>query len=129
MHDGDRRGFNAFRAVVKRLKGRDPRGENTRWRTCSEITNYACAMKMAAIGVDGNSATIELPLQVPETTVRIDTPGIKTVAIDGDPLRRVHAKSFFEDGTFWGSDDKTYAAFTPTGRSVALTVETSTDRP
>jgi hypothetical protein len=41
MHDDDRRGFNAFKTVVRRLKERDPDGERTQWRKCSEITNYA----------------------------------------------------------------------------------------
>ena len=43
LHDGDRRGFRAFKTVVERLRGLDPQGERTCWRTCGEIADYACA--------------------------------------------------------------------------------------
>ena len=42
MHNEDRAGYRAFQTVVRRLRERDPRGEYTRWRKCSEITDYAC---------------------------------------------------------------------------------------
>ncbi|MDP6039146.1 MAG: hypothetical protein QGG64_11395, partial [Candidatus Latescibacteria bacterium] len=50
LHNDDRRGFKVFQEIVRRLKARDPFGERTRWRKCSEITNYAIAREMAEVG-------------------------------------------------------------------------------
>ena len=51
IHNEDRRGFRAFQTIVRRLKERDPNGEKSQWRKCSEITNYAIAREMADIEV------------------------------------------------------------------------------
>ena len=65
LHDDDRRGFNAFKTVVRRLKERDPNGERTQWRKCSEITNYACAREMAEVMVEDHTIRLDLPVCVP----------------------------------------------------------------
>ena len=123
LHDNDRRGFNAFKTVVRRLEERDPRGEYTRWRKCSEITNYACAREMAEVAVEGNRVRLDLPVQVDEFTLRLRGVDVKGVAVDGVPLERVGSRAGFEDGTFLCEGDGTFVAFTPQGRYVVVEVD------
>ena len=123
LHDNDRRGFNAFKTVVRRLEERDPRGEYTRWRKCSEITNYACAREMAEVAVEGNRVRLDLPVQVDEFTLRLRGVDVKGVAVDGVPLERVVSRAGFEDGTFLCEGDGTFVAFTPQGRYVVVEVD------
>ncbi|MCK5804122.1 MAG: hypothetical protein KAI66_14900, partial [Lentisphaeria bacterium] len=71
LHNEDRRGFNAFKTVVRRLRERDPNSERTQWRKCGEITRYACARKMATVSVESNIISLDLPVCVPELTLRL----------------------------------------------------------
>ena len=64
-------GSNAFKTVVRRLKERDPNGERTQWRKCSEITNYACAREMAEMVTEDNTIRLDLPVIVPDLTLRL----------------------------------------------------------
>ena len=134
LHDDDRRGFNAFKEVVRRLKARDPFGANTQWRKCSEITNYAIAREMGGIRVDGQTISLELPVQVPEFTLRVTGADVKGVNVDGVPLDRARTRAKFSDGTFLTGDDPafyrrdkaTFIAFTPQQRNVKVEVLTAT---
>ena len=83
LHNDDRRGFNAFKTVVRRLKERDPNGERTQWRKCSEITNYACAREMAEIVVEDNTIRLDLPVCVPDFTLRLTGADVRGVSVDG----------------------------------------------
>ena len=60
-----------LQTLLTRLRELDPRGELTRWRKCSEITNYACAREMATVQVDGDTVRLHLPIAVPELTLQI----------------------------------------------------------
>lgn len=122
IHDNDRRGFNAFKTVVRRLRERDPRGERTRWRKCSEITNYACAQEMAEVVVEGNRVRLDLPVQVAEFTLCLQGVDVKGVSVDGVPLERASSRAGFEDGMFLDDGGSTLVAFTPQGRSVMVEV-------
>ena len=122
LHDDDRRGFNAFKTIVRRLEERDRRGEYTRWRKCSEITNYACAREMAEMQVEGNAVRLDLPVQVPEFTLRLAEVDVGGVSVDGEPLARASSRAEFREGTFLGEGEKTFAAFAPKSRSVAVEV-------
>ncbi|MBT5875519.1 MAG: hypothetical protein HOH43_19005, partial [Candidatus Latescibacteria bacterium] len=128
MHDGDRRGFHTLKTVVNRLKLRDPTGEATRWRTCSQITDYACARNMATVANKGREVNLELPLRVPELTLRIDTGNVSGISVSDGPLKQVTEKRYFESGTFWRKGDTTLAAFNPSSRTETVTIE-STDLP
>ncbi|MGA1196005.1 MAG: hypothetical protein ACO36I_05845 [Candidatus Latescibacterota bacterium] len=122
IHNDDRRGFRAFQTVVRRLEERDPKGERTRWRKCSEITNYAIAREMAQVVVDGQTILMTLPVLVPELTVCVRDVLVNKVTVDGKPLTHALTRSGFEDGTFYRENDVTYLAFTPTGKDVKVEV-------
>jgi hypothetical protein len=122
IHNDDRRGFRAFQTVVRRLEERDPNGERTRWRKCSEITNYAIAREMADVRVAENKVSLTLPVQVPELTLCVRDVTVTGVSVDGKPLTQAMTRSGFEDGTFYRDGDATFVAFTPEGRTVTVEV-------
>jgi len=122
MHDGDRRGFNTFKTVVRRLRELDPRGERTRWRKCGEITGYACAREMAEMEVRGNSVQLDLPACVPEFTLELKEVDVVGVSVDGKPLRRVGRRVDFESGTFLVEGDAALVAFDPVLRHTRIEI-------
>jgi hypothetical protein len=122
LHNDDRRGFNAFKTVVRRLKERDPDGERTQWRKCSEITNYACAREMAEITVSGHTIQLDLPVRVPDLTLRLTGVEVRGVSVDNQPLTRAAARRAFKSGTFFSEGDHTFAAFDPKNRRTTVTV-------
>ena len=123
LHDGDRRGFRAFQTIVRRLKERDPNGEWSQWRKCSEITNYAIAREMADVSVAGQRIALDLPVQVPAFTLRLRDVVVAGVTVNGKPLTRAQTRSAFEDGTFYREGDVTFVAFTPEARAVRVEVD------
>ena len=120
LHDDDRRGFNAFKTVVRRLKERDPDGERTRWRKCSEITNYACAKEMAEIKVDGNEIKLDMPVIVPELTLRVSDVHVKEVSVDGKPLKEATSRVGFQTNFFFTENGTTFVAFDPENRETVV---------
>ena len=122
LHDGDRRGFNTFKTVVSRLEERDPQGERTRWRKCSEITTYAIAKEMADVSISGNTITLDLPVQVPEFTLKIEGTAVRSVTVDGRPLAEANSRAVFENETFYRDGSVTFASFTPTSRTTSVVV-------
>jgi hypothetical protein len=122
IHNEDRRGFRAFQTIVRRLEERDPQGEYSRWRKCSEITNYAIAREMADVTVEAQTIKLTLPVQVPEFTLRLRDVTVTGVMIDGKPLTQALTRAAFEDGTFYRDDDVTLVAFTPDGEDVTVEV-------
>ncbi|HJN16665.1 MAG TPA: hypothetical protein QGH10_14265 [Armatimonadota bacterium] len=123
MHDDDRRGFRALKTVVSRLKDLDPRGERTRWRKCGEITNYACARSMAEVSVADGSVQLDLPVRVPELTLRITDVDVAGISVGGTALKRVDDRAAFETGTFLTENGSTLIAFDPTDRKASLEVQ------
>jgi len=123
MHDEDRGGFNAFKEVVSRLRERDPRGEWTRWRTCSEITTYACAREMARVEVNDNKVELDLPVCAPELTLHFTDIEVAEISVDGRPLAKAGRRADFRSGTFWREGMETYAAFDPQAARVAIEVQ------
>ena len=124
LHDADRRGFNAFKTIVRRLEERDPEGERTCWRKCSEITTYACARALADCRVDGNVIHLDLPVRVPEFTLCFTNAEVRGVSVDGRPLARARSRRGFVNETFYPEGEVTLAAFTPAGRSTVVEVQT-----
>jgi hypothetical protein len=124
LHDGDRRGFQALKTVVDRLEALDPHGERTRWRTCSEIADYACARELAAVVTEDDTVRVDLPLRVPEFTVRLHGAAAQSVTVNGLPLTRATDRRAFADGTYLVTGEGTLVAFTPTERRSVLHVLT-----
>ncbi len=123
LHNDDRRGFNAFKTVVRRLQERDPNGERTQWRKCSEITNYACAREMAEVVVEGNSIRLDLPVRVPDLTLRLTGVDIRGVSVDGVDLTRAGRRAAFKSNTFLAENNITFVAFNPTHRQPVIKVQ------
>jgi hypothetical protein len=117
MHDGDRRGFRTLQTIVSRIRQRDPEGIVTRWRTCSEITNYACAREMAHVSRDGDTIALDLPVGVPELTLRLTGIKPRGIVIEQSPLQHVRSKREFEGGTFFYDGPDTLLAFDATNTS------------
>ena len=123
LHNDDRRGFNAFKTVVRRLKERDPNGERTQWRKCSEITNYACAREMAEIVVEGNRIQLDLPVRVPDLTLRLTDVDVRGVVVDGTNLTRAGSRASFKSNSFFAENNTTFVAFNPTHRQPVIEVQ------
>ncbi len=123
LHNDDRRGFNAFKTVVRRLKERDPNGERTQWRKCSEITNYACAREMAEIVVEENNIRLDLPVCVLDLTLRLTGVNVRGVSADGADLTRARNRSAFKSNTFFAENNTTLVAFNPTHRQPVVEIQ------
>ena len=123
MHNDDRRGFRALKTVVRRLRERDPQGERSRWRKCSEITNYACARGMAEVTVDGSTVTLDLPVLVPELTLRLTGMPVRGASVGGAPLQEATSRAAFTSGTYLAEGDVTFAAFDPTARKTVVEID------
>ncbi|MGI8912787.1 MAG: hypothetical protein ACR2JY_03170 [Chloroflexota bacterium] len=128
MHDGDRRGFRTLQTVVERLRQRDPNGERTRWRTCSEITNYACVRELATVQVEGDTIHLDLPRSVLELTLRLRGTRARGIRLEQQPLQEAGNQAGFQSGTFyWDGTDTLLAIDPPAGsRTVQLIVQTGT---
>lgn len=122
LHNEDRQGYEAFKTVVRRLKERDPQGERTRWRKCSEISTYACAKEMAQVSVEGGTLSLDLPVQAPEFTLRLTGTAVREVKVDGRPLVRAANHAAFASNTFLAEGEDTLLAFDPAQRSVRVEV-------
>jgi hypothetical protein len=123
MHDEDRGGFKAFQSVVRRLRERDPRGEVTRWRKPSQITRYACAREMADVRATEDGVELDLPVLVPEMTLRLSAAPVQAVSVDGSPLQRVEKRSAFETGTYLVDGEEVLIAFDPAQRRCRIKVD------
>ena len=125
LHAEDHHGLDALQTVVRRLKALDPTGERTRWRKCSEIAAYACAREMAEVRVEGRMIHLDLPLPVPELTLRLTGAFVLGVLVEGVPLARVGTRAALESGTFFQEGRVTLAALhTPRQRTVRVEVVT-----
>lgn len=124
MHNDDRRGFNTLKAVVRRLKEFDPKGEKMQWRKCSEITKYACAREMANISLEDNIINLDLPVRVPDFTLRIKGVDVKSVSVNGFPLTYATTRSSFKSKTFFRERDITFIAFDPSERHNSIKIDT-----
>ncbi len=123
LHNDDRRGFNAFKTVVRRLKERDPNGERTQWRKCSEITNYACAREMAEVVMEDNNIQLDLPVCVPDFTLRLTGVDVRGISVDGKDLTQAGSRTTFKSNTFFTENNATFVAFNPTHRQSIIEVQ------
>lgn len=122
LHNDDRRGFNAFKTVVRRLKELDPNSERTQWRKCSEITNYACAREMAEITVDENTIKLDLPVRPPDFTLRLTDAHPRGISVNHDVLAQASTRANFKSGTFFKENNSTFVAFDPTEQQTTVEV-------
>ena len=123
MHNDDRRGFNTFKTVVRRLKELDPKGEWTQWRKCSEITNYACAREMAEMTVEGRKIQLDLPVLIPDFTLKLTDVDVRGVSVDGKPLAKASTRASFKSGTLFTEGNATLVAFDPTERQTTVEIQ------
>ena len=122
LHNEDQRGFKTLQTVVERLKARDPNGEWTQWRKCSEIAGYTCCREMAGIKVEKNTIELDLPVLSSELTLRVTGADVKEVKVDGKALRVAKTRRVFISGTYIRFADETLVAFDPKARKVRIEV-------
>lgn len=120
MHNEDRKGFEAFKKVVDRLKQRDPYREKTVWRKVSEISDYTIALALADIESSGNDVIVDLPFIVPEITMKTDYTDIDKIWVDSKPLKRVFSKRDFRTNTFFVDSGELFLAFDPVNKRTKI---------
>jgi len=123
MHNDDRRGFNTLKAVVRRIKEFDPKGEKTQWRKCSEITNYACAREMASISINDRLVHLDLPVLVPDFTIRLRNVDAIGISVGKTPLTGVSRREDFKSGTFLKENNTILLAFTPVQNQISIEIQ------
>jgi hypothetical protein len=74
------------------------------------------------VRVEGQTMRLDLPVRVPELTLRLADVKPRGITVDGEPLTRVTARSAFETGTFLVDGDVTLAAFDPMEREAKVEV-------
>ena len=79
--------------------------------------------EMAEVAVAGAAVVLDLPVQVPELTLRIADANVVGVSVAGTPLRKVGTRADFQTGTFWVADGGAWAAFDPQGAQVSIEVQ------
>ena len=107
---------------MHRLKELDPSSERTQWRKCSEITNYACAKDMAEIIVNGDTIKLDLPVIVPDFTLRLTDVNVRGISVDGKPFAQASTRSSFKSGSFFTEGRTTFVAFDPKERQTLVDV-------
>ena len=77
---------------------------------------------MADVTANGSTFSLDLPIQVPEFTLRLTGTEVRSVSVDGVPLTLANGRATFENNSYYHEGDATLVAFTPTNRTVSLTV-------
>ena len=68
---------------------------------------------MADLEVDGFTIRLDLPVRVPEFTLRLTGVDAKGISVDGRPLARASNRGAFESGTFLSEGSVSLLAFDP----------------
>ena len=76
------------------------------------------------MSVEGNVIELDLPVLVPELTLRLTDGDIQGVSVDGKPLAPASSRTAFKSGTFYTEDGITFAAFDPTKRDTTVEIQT-----
>lgn len=71
---------------------------------------------MADLEVDGFTIRLDLPVRVPEFTLRLAGVDARGISVDGKPLARVCTRGAFKSGTFYEEGACTLVAFDPSER-------------
>ena len=75
---------------------------------------------MAEMKVEGDIIHLDLPVRVPDLTLRLKGANVQGISIDNVPLKCVSSKEAFKSGTFLTDDDTTIFAFDPKERNVVI---------
>ncbi len=79
-------------------------------------------LHMAELALEGNTVKLDLPVRVPELTLRFSGADIRGISADGEPLTRALTRAAFRNNTFYRENDATFAAFDPRNRSATVEV-------
>ena len=77
---------------------------------------------MADVSITKGTIDLDLPVRVPELTLKLTGKAIAEVSVNGKPLAHAMSRAAFRDNTFYREGDTTFAAFTPDDRSVTVKV-------
>jgi len=72
--------------------------------------------------VEGNTIQLNLPVCVPDFTLRLTGVDIRGISVDGKPLAQSSTRSAFKSGTFFTEGYTTFAAFDPTERQMNVEI-------
>ncbi len=103
--NGEERGFNIFKEVVRRLHARY---DNLLWMKLSEIARYWAAKELTQITSSGARVTFTAPFATRRFTVRIkaDSPQVPKLIISGKQVQLRRAESLLELGSgAWYTDN------------------------
>ena len=109
--NGEEKGFNVFREVVRRLK---MRFDNLLWMKLSDLSRYWAAKELTTITRVGNTLKLNAPFACPGFTIRLPKELGKLSVLAGDkttPLVQVSRKLNLAAGTFFSSNGTTVACF------------------
>ena len=109
--NGEEKGFNVFREVVRRLK---MRFDNLLWMKLSDLSRYWAAKELTTITRVGNTLKLNAPFACPGFTIRLPKELGKLSVLAGDkttPLVQVSRKLNLAAGTFFSSSSTTVACF------------------
>jgi hypothetical protein len=74
------------------------------------------------VRVEDNTIALDLPLRVPEITLRVQDMAPRGITVNGLPLRRVQNKPAFESGTWLVCGHETLLAFDPDRRKTTIEI-------
>ena len=78
---------------------------------------------MAEIAVENHTISLDLPVCVPDFTLRLTDVDVKGISVDKKPLSRTNIRTGFKSGTFFTENNITFAAFDPTDRQTTVEVQ------
>ena len=121
-YNGEERGFNIFKEVVRRIHAKY---DHLHWMKLSEISRYWAAKELTQILIEGRSVVFQAPFASPEFTVRVGSnptqaPRVESLGVT-TRLREVRDKRDLVANTWSREGDGTIACFDlPKGQSALV---------
>jgi len=72
--------------------------------------------------LDGHTIQLDLPVRVPDFTLRLTDVDVRGVSVDGKPLAQASNRASLKSGTFFTEDNVTFIAFDPKERRTIVEV-------
>ena len=73
--------------------------------------------------LEGNTIQLDLPVRVPDLTLRLTGVEVRGVSVDGVGLTRAGRRAVFKSNTFFAENNTTFVAFNPTHRQPVVKVQ------
>jgi hypothetical protein len=79
-------------------------------------------VERAASSLDGHTIQLDLPVRVPDFTLRLTDVDVREVTVDGKPLAQASNRASFKSGAFFTEGNATLVAFDPKERQTIVEV-------